>query len=129
MVYRQIAEQNPRGSLGREALYKAAWLAYNAGQHREALALFGGFVERFPRDHAAPEALWYLGWNAFHVRDLPVAQATFKRLREDFFQVTSCSLPFSLLRGRSVAGTSMAVESTRVSRLPSCKTFLRYWPV
>ncbi len=83
-LYEEIALRYRSRLEGREALYKAAWLAYNARQHERAVRLFGEFVARYPQDGAADEAMWYLAWNTFRVGEALEAAAMLARLRHDY---------------------------------------------
>lgn len=80
-VYRELAEHYQQRSEGREALYKAAWLAFNGGDYAGAVKLFGEFVAAYPRDRTADEAQWYLAWTTYRMRDLPLALTALEKLR------------------------------------------------
>jgi soluble lytic murein transglycosylase len=82
-AYEDLAERYRATRDGREAAFKAAWLAYNARQHARALRLFGEFISRYPDDSAVDEALWYLAWNAYRLDDLPTALSSLERLERD----------------------------------------------
>ncbi|MFC1612182.1 tetratricopeptide repeat protein, partial [Myxococcota bacterium] len=82
-VYREFADRYRRKREGREALFKAAWLAYNGRQHERAVKMFGEFIERYPTDSAKDDALWYMAWNAYRLGDLPTALETLVRLQRE----------------------------------------------
>ncbi|MBI3178344.1 MAG: tetratricopeptide repeat protein, partial [Deltaproteobacteria bacterium] len=83
-LYEDMARRHRSRMEGREALYKAAWLAYNARQHERAVRLFSDFVARYPSDGAADEVTWYLAWNTFRMGDVIEAAATLARLRHNY---------------------------------------------
>jgi soluble lytic murein transglycosylase len=83
-IYRNIAEHYRGAREGRDAQYKAAWLAYNGGNYGLGLKLFTEFLQSYPTDRSADEAMWYVAWNAYHLGDLPVASDTLVRLRKTF---------------------------------------------
>jgi soluble lytic murein transglycosylase len=83
-VHLAIRTREADSAAAREALFKAAWLAYNGADHAQAIKLFGEFVEAFPDDASASDALWFLAWNAYRQGDLPTAVASLKKLRERF---------------------------------------------
>ncbi len=82
-AYRALADRYPTLRDGREAMFKAAWLAYNSRDHAQALKLFGEFLARYPSDGAVDEALWYVAWNAYRLGDLPTAVAHLVRLESE----------------------------------------------
>ncbi|OGR08350.1 MAG: hypothetical protein A2341_25120 [Deltaproteobacteria bacterium RIFOXYB12_FULL_58_9] len=82
-AYLALADKNKNEQEGREALFKAAWLAYNSREHEQAVRHFGEFLERYPTDTAVDEVLWYLSWNAYRLDDLQTAYTTLERLRRE----------------------------------------------
>ena len=83
-LYRNLAARFRNDRDGRELLYRAAWLAYNGGDHALAITLFTDFISRYPRDHAADEAMWYLAWNHYRAGNLPKAADTLVQLRRQY---------------------------------------------
>jgi soluble lytic murein transglycosylase len=83
-AYQELAELYQSRNEGREALYKAGWLAFNAGQYAAATQLFGRYVERYARDRQADEAAWYLAWATYRSGNLPAALAALAALRSKF---------------------------------------------
>ena len=80
-AYLRIAERENAYGCGREALYKAAWLTYQSGDHSRAIELFERFVEKYPRDRSIDEARWYIAWNAYRLGDLATATRELVKLR------------------------------------------------
>jgi soluble lytic murein transglycosylase len=100
--YLDAAKRHPTRRHGREALFTAAWLAYNGRQHERAIEMFGEFIGRYPTDPAVVEALWYLAWNAYRLDDLSKALTNLDRLVAQF--PTSALVPQShYWRGRIYA--------------------------
>lgn len=64
----------------REWAYKAALTAHYAGAYAQAQTLLQTWLKANKRDRRADEALWYLGWGAYHLRDLPFAEHSFRTL-------------------------------------------------
>lgn len=93
-TYLAIAARYASGYDGRDALFKAAWLAYNERRHAEAIDLFTQYLRRYPTDRVADEAQWYLAWNHFLSGDLAHASEQMSTL------VTS--YPRSQLRQRGL---------------------------
>lgn len=83
-IYKDIAQHYRGAKEGRDAQYRAAWLAYNGGDHANAVKLFGEFITTYPSDRAADEAMWYIGWNAYRMNDLPTASEVLGRLRKSY---------------------------------------------
>ncbi len=83
-VYESLAGQYATDRRGRELLFRAAWLAYNGGDHTRSLKLFRSFVETFGADHEVDDALWYIAWNAYRLGDHPTALQTLRQLRRDY---------------------------------------------
>jgi len=83
-AYHDFADRYQDEPEGPEALFKAAWLAYNSREHARAVKMFGEFIDRYPTDSGITEALWYMAWNAYRLGDLPTALDTFTRLRRDY---------------------------------------------
>ncbi|MEZ0311126.1 MAG: transglycosylase SLT domain-containing protein [Myxococcota bacterium] len=83
-AYQELAELYQSRTEGREALYKAGWLAFNAGQYPAAVQLFGRYVERYGRDRQADEAAWYLAWATYRSGNLPATLSALAALRTKF---------------------------------------------
>ena len=83
-IYQTLADTYPTSPIGRSSLFKGAWLAFNGGEHIEAIRLFGLYIQRYPKDARASDAHWYKGWNAYRLGDLPTARSTLERLRQLF---------------------------------------------
>ena len=93
-VYLDIATRYPTHRDGREALFKAAWLAYDARRHDQAIQLFTLFMQRYAKDRAADEAQWYLAWNHFLAGSMSQAA--------DALTALTTAFPRSSLRQRSL---------------------------
>lgn len=83
-AYQELAELYQARTEGREALYKAAWLAFNAGQYPSAIKLFGRYVEKYGRDRQADEAAWYLAWATYRSGNLQGTLQALTALRDKF---------------------------------------------
>ncbi len=68
----------------RDALYRAAWLAYNGGAFKRAVQLFEQYVQAYPNERGSADALWYFGWSSFRSGDLPQARRIFSSLRRRY---------------------------------------------
>ena len=69
-LYRSIAAANVRTSDGRDALYRAAFLSHDGGDHKLAGQLFAEYLRRYPTDRLRDDARWYVAWSAYRQGDL-----------------------------------------------------------
>lgn len=83
-VHLKIYHRHESTAAKRDALYRAAWLAYNGGAFGRAVKLFDEFLTAFPNDGSTADALWHYGWSAFRAGDLRKAQHTLRRLRRRY---------------------------------------------
>ena len=109
-AYQELAELYQARTEGREALYKAGWLAFNAGQYPAAVQLFGRYVERYGRDRQADEAAWYLAWATYRSGNLPGTLSALAALRGKFPSSTLVPRTY-YWEGRVLASLGRAAEA------------------
>lgn len=78
-IYEKLARDHRTQPDGRVYLYKAAWLAYNGGDHERSLTLFKQYAERFGESRDVDDAEWFIAWNAYRLSD---DNASLRKLRE-----------------------------------------------
>ncbi|MEO1172020.1 MAG: tetratricopeptide repeat protein, partial [Myxococcota bacterium] len=83
-VYEKLSREYRGKSEARSVLYKAAWLAYNGGNHKRSLALFDAFVATYGADHDVDDAQWFIAWNSYRLGEEPVALKALRKLRRDY---------------------------------------------
>jgi soluble lytic murein transglycosylase len=81
VVLDRLAQSLPPGQKRQDALFRAAYLTYDGKNYGAAKKRFAHFVGMNPRAKAADEALWFMGWCGFHLKQYEAALVDFGRLR------------------------------------------------
>ncbi|MBC7792618.1 MAG: tetratricopeptide repeat protein, partial [Clostridia bacterium] len=127
-AYKELAEAYSSKAEGREALYKAGWLAFNAGEYATAVKVFGDYLARYGRDRQADEAAWYVAWSLYRGGDLPKAIAALTALRTRF--PGSTLVPRSYYwQGRILVMLGRAEEAREAYRQTITLVSLEYYGV
>lgn len=102
-IYLAIAKRHPHQTIGREAYFKAAWTAHEAGSHARAVVLFRDYLahqahsgravrnKRHKRNAristpsaASDEIHWYIAWHTYRSGDLHGAVSMLQAMRKHF---------------------------------------------
>lgn len=127
-AYKELAEAYSSKAEGRDALYKAGWLAFNAGEYATAVQVFGNFLARYGRDRQADEAAWYIAWSLYRGGDVPKAIEALATLRTRFGN--SSLVPRTYYwQGRMLTGLGRADEAREAYRQTITLAPLEYYGV
>ncbi|MEL6760311.1 MAG: tetratricopeptide repeat protein, partial [Myxococcota bacterium] len=83
-IYEKLARDHRTQPDGRVYLYKAAWLAYNGGDHERSRTLFTEYAERFGETRDVDDADWFIAWNAYRLGDDNAALRKLRGLRRRY---------------------------------------------
>ncbi|MFH1673230.1 MAG: tol-pal system protein YbgF [Pseudomonadota bacterium] len=64
--------------------YKSAYAAYQKGLYEEAIALFNGFVEKYPEHDLADNSQYWIGECYYAIKDYQSALQAFKKVIEKY---------------------------------------------
>ena len=127
-AYKELAEAYANKAEGRDALYKAGWLAFNAGEYATAVKVFGDFLTRYGRDRQADEAAWYVAWSLYRAGDLPKAMDQLAALRTRYS--SSSLVPRTYYwQGRMLVALGRADEAREAYRQTIALAPLDYYGV
>lgn len=86
----------PVNPANEQADYKGAFNLLKSGKYNEAIAAYGGFLQRYPSGTYAANARYWLGEANYVTRQFPQALAEFRKVIDDFPQ--SRKSPDALLK-------------------------------
>lgn len=81
-AYDRAYKMKPRGADGRNALFQAAFMSYQAQDYDGALRRFEWFLREFSTASLARDSRWYLAWIRYLRGDFQAAYAGFEALEK-----------------------------------------------
>ena len=127
-LYQALSKSYGKRQDARKFLFKAAWMAFNAHEHRLALQLFDEYIRQYPDDGSVDSALWFKGWNAWRLGDFPVALQTFQELNKRFPR-SSLTERSDYWQGRALFKMGKHEEGTALFAKLLTKTPFSYYAV